>query len=369
MNLYGLFLLAYLIFAAFLIYAMICGNNKVHRNGFVGKVYQFMTNGLPKCFTRCGKKLCPSKFKNGDDEGSCIGEGGPCHYFVFIFFLIIYIALGSIYWIYVYPNLKHLFPQNLNLHQFLSFFLLPIPWIIVIALQFIDPGIITKYNVLNYLKKYPYDHQLYFERMCPTDHIPIVPRSRYCKYTHHRIAMYDHYCPWVLAPIGERTHRFFLAFLISCTNVSAYYAYGCLKRIIFRMLLISSKVKWTQSKANNIALGFLILVRAEPLTFSASILLIVIVIALLIFIGQQLYYVSKNITQIELDKYDTLKDKMKESGSDQKIINYYNKGIVENWKEFLFPSKVENGEVFQENQKTENQKTENKKGKGKVKKH
>ena len=53
-----------------------------------------------------------------------------------------------------------------------------------------------------------------------------------------------------------------------------------------------------------------------------------------------MYYISINKTQIELDKYESLAYKRKQEHNTTPIVNYYNKGFIQNWKDFLFPTPV-----------------------------
>jgi hypothetical protein len=62
--------------------------------------------------------------------------------------------------------------------------------VVVCALHFMDPGEITPENVEAYLEDYPYDDVLYTRRICFSQKIPIPARSRYCRYTHKRVAYF-----------------------------------------------------------------------------------------------------------------------------------------------------------------------------------
>lgn len=65
----------------------------------------------------------------------------------------------------------------------------------------------------------------------------------------------------------------------------------------------------------------------------AMIILVGIVIFMTGFVGQQAYYISRNVTQVELDKIDD----WKEQNPGKKYVHKYNRGIVQNWKEFWCP--------------------------------
>lgn len=186
MNIMLFFLLVYLIAIAFLIYVFICGNNKYHREGFIGSVYRFVTIKVPDACSSCMNMLLPERCQCKGEE-SCFGVGGPCRFFIAGFYICIYAGFVIIYMIYVYPYINSLFSHP-DFARFFSFFVLPWPWVIFIAFQYMDPGLITRTNVKSYLEIYPHDNVLYRPKICSTDHIPVVPRSRYCKYTHRRVA-------------------------------------------------------------------------------------------------------------------------------------------------------------------------------------
>lgn len=88
----------------------------------------------------------------------------------------------------------------------------------------------------------------------------------------------------------------------------------------------------------------LILFRACPFVVANFLILTIIAGALMLFLCQQIYFVSINKTQVELDKYEALAYHRKKMGNTEPIKNFYNHGIIENWKEFLFPTRVEEHE-------------------------
>lgn len=183
-------LVAYFILFCFFIYILICGNNKFHRDGFIGKLYYNLMVRFPNYCDQLAKKIIPKRFQNENPKDpTCLGKGGPCRYFICGFYMFIYACFIIVYVHYVHPQLHFLYSSHLQLHRILTFLVLPWPWLIFIAFQYMDPGEITPTNVLSYMKKYPYDHVLYEEgKICSTLHIPVVARSRYCRYTKRRVA-------------------------------------------------------------------------------------------------------------------------------------------------------------------------------------
>ena len=175
-------LLIYIILFSLFVYIMICGNTRYHRNGIIGALYRFITQKMFCC-----------KSKNQSLSEGCLGPGGPCRYFVAIFFYCIYTYFALVYLFWVYPSLDILY-KNVQFHRFFSIWVLPWTWVCFIIFQFADPGVINRRNVIAYLKKYHYDGVLYTPDLCRTLHIPIVPRSRFDRYTKKRIAYVFIFC-------------------------------------------------------------------------------------------------------------------------------------------------------------------------------
>lgn len=340
----GTFLFIYFAFMIFILYVFIFGNNKCHRSSFIGSIYRFVSISLPGNCNRWFRKLFGLKDENNDKE-TCMGTGGPCRFFIIIFFAILYIFLVAVYMINVYPVLDTIY-SNVFLQKIYTIVIVFTPWGIVVLLQYIDPGEVNEFNVESYLAIYPHDNVIYTPKMCSTLNIPVVPRSRYCNYTHRRIAKYDHYCPWVLASIGERTHRWFLLFLASCMTGCMYLLNGFVYMFINKFAPFINRIKWSPSSLRNLVITVILCLRLDKWSFGTMILLAVVIITLLFFIIQQMYYISQNKTQIELDKYEVEAERRKKEGDKSPIINIYDKGIIGNWAEFLFPPKVKTHEQW-----------------------
>jgi hypothetical protein len=177
----------YAIFLVFLIYVFICGNNRFHRSGFIGSCYRFIFDTIPQWCGNLALRFCPERC-NGSGPGGCCGPKGPCRYFIILFYAVLYAFLIVVYVRRVTPYLRHIYPDNFDLHARLTFLVLPWPWLIVLLLRFYDPGIVNRHNVNSYMKEYPPDNVLYHPHVCPTLRIPVPARSRYCRYTNRRVA-------------------------------------------------------------------------------------------------------------------------------------------------------------------------------------
>jgi len=83
------------------------------------------------------------------------------------------------------------------------------------------PGYITERNLTKY-DNYPYDNLLYVNKNCPTTGFRKLPRSKYDRFTNRHVARFDHFCAWVDNSIGEENYRFFLLFLAVHIGMCAY---------------------------------------------------------------------------------------------------------------------------------------------------
>jgi hypothetical protein len=73
--------------------------------------------------------------------------------------------------------------------------------------------------------------------------------------------------------------------------------------------------------------------------FCAALLMVAITLAA--FTGQQMYYISRNRTQVELDKIETIEEQWEVDGIKKKYVHAYDHGLLRNWVEFLFPERMQ----------------------------
>jgi hypothetical protein len=339
------FFTAYVTFALFVIYVFMCGNNRFHRYGFIGACYRFLFDTIPAWSTGFTMRFCPARC-NGSGKGGCCGPNGPCRYFVITFYALLYLLGILIYVRRVCPYLRHIYPIDFTLHSQLTFFVVPWPWLIIIFLRFYDPGTITRENVNSYLKEYPPDNVLYHPQICPTLKIPVPARSRYCRYSNRRIAFpcflihrrYDHYCPWMIATIGERSRRWFLLFLITNGLGAAYYASGCFK--LLKWGIGKQPIRWPNRFWSDLRLWCLIALKLDYFVFMMMILLVGVTAALMFFVVQQMWLVAGNVTQLEMDKIAEWKKKQTEAGKSDVYVHAYDRGFLRNWLEMVFPPAI-----------------------------
>jgi hypothetical protein len=173
-----------------------------------------------------------------------------------------------------------------------------------------------------------------------------------------------------MAPIGERTHRVFLAFLALNGIASTYYFVNLVHYFAWLMERLSPRIPWTASPVVNVALGGYVLLITGPFGSVFTVLLGMIAIVLWFFLLQQCYFVSKNITQIELEKIDQVKEKWKKECVKKTYVHAYSKGFVQNWIDFFWPPVVKKQkprdyrrEIAEYNKKAKQQADQEKKAK------
>jgi hypothetical protein len=139
----------------------------------------------------------------------------------------------------------------------------------------------------------------------------------------------------MLAPVGLRTHRFFLLFLITNVIAATYYAVGCWKHLHWgRSRFV---VPWRGSFWVDLVLAARVSIQFDFRVAGIFFVLAGVILFMAGFIVQQMRYTGKNVTQIEIDRIE----EWSEANPGAVYIHQYNKGFVQNWKEELFPPKAE----------------------------
>jgi hypothetical protein len=80
-----------------------------------------------------------------------------------------------------------------------------------------------------------------------------------------------------------------------------------------------------------------IIVTYDAQLFGFTFVLLIVAVTLMCFLAQQVWYVSVNRTQVELDKIDDLEDEWEAEGKVRTYVHAYDHGLLKNWKAFLFP--------------------------------
>lgn len=99
-------------------------------------------------------------------------------------------------------------------HKNLSVILMSIGWMSYILILSKKPSIITKENVKEIIKKYPYDDVMYKEdNFCSTCKIPKPARSKHCKICNVCVEYFDHHCIWINKCVCKSNFSIFFMFV------------------------------------------------------------------------------------------------------------------------------------------------------------
>ena len=313
---------------------------------------KYFLKAIPNSFC----KLVFSLDRNNDSEEENSSEmnkftlfqkvfnaNSPYRFTLLIIYFLVYHFITFLFFHYIFPSFTYIL-ENPDFHQMFVFIVTWIPWIIVIIFQFVNPGIITDKNVDDFLRIYPYDKVLYYPAKCSHLSIPAVPRSRFCQFTNCRISKYDHYCPWVMKPIGERNIRFYLLFILS--NIASLLYFLVVSSSFLQWHLSNATITWTDSFLNNFTISICYLLQKEPLVCGLSVFLFICIAGIFPKLIQEIHLISHNITLSEINLISELvlnnehESKTKPKSIDktpEKIVHIYDKGIFQNWFEVLFP--------------------------------
>jgi len=180
------------------------------------------------------------------------------------------------------------------------------------------PGSISKSNLEDYRKAYPFDGHLWTEGKVIQELGVMRPaRSKYDPVGGVLIPKFDHYCPWVNNCVGERNMRWFLAFLLLntllccyATVLLGYLLYNELRlHRVYDLYFMSSRGKPTRLGSSPAKLLQWILLNYSEMCI--LLLLVAIVAALLgSFFVYQIGLVARNLTTYETHKLELIQEGM-----------------------------------------------------------
>ncbi|CAM6016843.1 unnamed protein product [Sphagnum balticum] len=376
----GYFLiLSYLSMLPCFLIVLLCGERDIFQGTFVQKLHNFISGGACDYFQKVVGFCCGDRGEQAcaKAEDVCCDRPNP---FLQLFYLLL---LGGCYFAILYSSLHYIPGHYVSaLHRYMG----PLSGVfglcLFLAASFADPGVINANTITRHHNTYPYDNVLYIEKICTTCKIPRPARSKHCSICNRCVARFDHHCGWMNNCIGENNLRFFLAFLgwhvlLCCYGVCVLAA--ILAGEIKEHRLIQT-IRWyighpaTYHEISGHVLQWLLVY------YSTQVLLIIFlgILSLLLagFFSYHLYLIFVNTTTNETYKWDrrqhwqrvqaqaerernsvdTPSDPVPQrsrmlvkcqeifcckSGPNLPIVadvNIYNKGIVRNLAEVMFPS-------------------------------
>ncbi|KNA04241.1 hypothetical protein SOVF_201490, partial [Spinacia oleracea] len=123
-----------------------------------------------------------------------------------------------------------------EIHRYTSILAVGFGVVLFLLTSFTDPGTVTAKNVSQYISVYPYDNVIYSDKECSTCKIPKPARSKHCSVCDRCVARFDHHCGWMNNCIGERNTRYFMAFLY-------WHFFLCLYGAVAIIFILASRLK------------------------------------------------------------------------------------------------------------------------------
>ncbi|KAL1917240.1 uncharacterized protein VTP21DRAFT_4896 [Calcarisporiella thermophila] len=217
-----LILIAYFAVIAFILFVLLFGQSVYFRDGPIGSLYLWLTEGLPAFTVKLLRSTCSVGCMSSLENSwvYCCDSRNPILQIVYLFLItLLIVGFLSTGWNEI-PG-----PYLSSIHKFI----IPLFIVYIYGSFYLvcaaDPGFITPENVEKWLQAYDYDYVLYEPRMCRTCNFQKPPRSKHCSICNRCVAKFDHHCGWVNTCIGANNARYFLLFLASIQHICYYGMY------------------------------------------------------------------------------------------------------------------------------------------------
>jgi len=186
---------------------------------------------------------------------------------------------------------------------------------------------------------YPYDGILFEEgRVCPTEKIVKIARSKFCRVARTNVPRFDHFCPWINAPVGEENYRWFLLFLAVHFATLSYGTFATAALLRDRSLADGLAnavfVEGGKMKPATTWLVLRYLSGAERVITGLFLLCVVMALLVFAFLAFHLFLVARGMTTNEFYKRRNLQGRRRRR---LRIPNLYDRGFLLNLGEVLYP--------------------------------
>jgi palmitoyltransferase len=318
--------------------------------GIVNALFRFFFFRFPEWFRGMIKAILGERVLAGFDY-TLNYVFNECNPLVQIFYMVI--LLGS-YVIFVrdaYTNIPNDYAAGY--HKFLGLGVFYVCLSSFAATSFMDPGIITARNALGLCNYYEYDEAIFSNpnAICETCQTRKPARSKHDSRCNVCVARFDHHCIWVNNTVGLRNHRYFLLFLLSNCLITAYGAFlGA--TVMLHKIDESNLMKATfidMKTGERVSASWTVVVRylfAQNGMLSVVLCLCTGMCPILFgFFGWHIFIAAQGTTTNERDKWKQVSyylKKLKKEGKEvPDVRNVYDKGVLSNLREVLFPPDVD----------------------------
>jgi len=321
---------------------------KAEGGSLFDRLYQLVCIQLPRLIKKALEKVFGKRAPEALD--SCwVYVCYTSNPIVQIFYLLVVIGGYLVFCYYGYPYI----PNRLlgAYHKYVGFAIFKLCLYCWWTACRSDPGVVTAENVDELCEIYEWDDQIFVLDECKTCLIPKPARSKHCALCDVCITRFDHHCIWLNNCVGVGNHRWFLAFLFSHLLICAYgAALGSV--IVYELVLqkdLLNAVFVDPVTRERHGASWMIIVQymlaTEGMVIFVAILCIIMGVVLAGFFLWHLNLVRIGTTTNELSKWNYVRWCLKQEGEEGKqklkeLRNIYNKGLVANFKEVLFPIDV-----------------------------
>eukprot|EP01112_Ceratiomyxa_fruticulosa_P014454 TRINITY_DN4139_c0_g1_i2.p1 TRINITY_DN4139_c0_g1~~TRINITY_DN4139_c0_g1_i2.p1 ORF type:complete len:397 (+),score=59.18 TRINITY_DN4139_c0_g1_i2:68-1192(+) len=358
----------YLALIFVIVYTMGCGDRDCHRGGVVEKLHNFLNGGICNCFrtniSRFFGKKCLKCCEKVEDH--CCWEPNP---YVQIFYCTLILGGYFIWWTNAVPLIPG--PYIPEYYKTITHFGVVIDLAIFFWCCASDPGTITSKTYKTYKNSFKFDNILYSPgKECSTCKVARPARSKHCRICN--------------SCVGEKNIRLFLLFLFSSGVLTLWACYMCAcislgefkQRQIIKMGYFDSQKRWIPAPTYAM-ISYLLDVTG--LVMPLGLFCGAATLAIFAFLSYHVYLVVRNTTTNETFKRKELsravriaqnnkrkgkpqertqsdKTQSKEAKADDSkektytiaddvlmsldpnnLPNHYNKGIIGNFYEAIYP--------------------------------
>ena len=179
----------------------------------------------------------------------------------------------------------------------------------------VEPGYITSENWRDYdnysVFKGMYDPGKYYRYEDGRPAVPRLPRSKHDAFTDKVVSRFDHFCPWLNNPVGERNYKWFILFLAATTFMLGYGSFATAsvvltyanRKNLFKARYMNKKTGQVMQASKSMVLQYLLHMQSHMmmLLFLCGIMCVVV----FFFFTYHLYLTSQNRTTNEGFKWSS----------------------------------------------------------------
>eukprot|EP01064_Diplonema_japonicum_P003481 TRINITY_DN12235_c0_g1_i1.p1 TRINITY_DN12235_c0_g1~~TRINITY_DN12235_c0_g1_i1.p1 ORF type:complete len:410 (+),score=74.05 TRINITY_DN12235_c0_g1_i1:68-1231(+) len=305
------YIFAYLMVVGSIIYIMVMGSTRYHRDGIVGRLNEYL-HKLPRLVVIAAVGAVCMNRRRGEHvadkvEHQLFEVRHPLMQWAYL--LMISVAVVFYFW-GVFP----LYMKSLvsEIHYITAPGSVFLAGYCFVKACYSDPGTVTREN--HTIQAYPYDEKLFCSNQNCVTCLTVKPaRSKHCSLCNRCVLKFDHHCGWLNNDVGEKNYKWFLAFLISHVVLCSYGTYTCwhlLTYITVKAKLLTATFVTKNGDRFQADIWTVIQYLGQEYTTVCAELLFMgcVVVMMLAFLFYHLFLVSKNMTTNETFKASQLED-------------------------------------------------------------